>query len=82
MTKKFITDQSVFIARFENDVINPAGVLGIINSKLLVFYFRNKYSEFDDLFPKVKLQHFKDFPIRITLKYLIQLPCYTIEIQS
>jgi hypothetical protein len=62
----FITDQSVFIARFENDEVNPAGVLGIINSKLLAFYFRSKYSEFDDLFPKVKLQHFKDFPIRIS----------------
>lgn len=61
---KFITDQSVFIARFENDKIDPSGVLGIINSKLMVFYFRNKYSEFDDLFPKVKLQHFKDFPIK------------------
>jgi len=29
------------------------------------FYFKNKYSEFDELFPKVKLQHFKDFPIQI-----------------
>ncbi len=67
---KFITDQSVFIARFENDEIDPAGVLGIINSKLLAFYFKNKYSEFDDLFPKVKLQHFKDFPIRTSPKQI------------
>lgn len=81
--KKFITDQSVFIARFENDVINPAGVLGIINSKLLVFYFRNKYSEFDDLFPKVKLQHFKDFPIRITPEQIFNsIALLIIEIQS
>ncbi|UXE66382.1 MAG: Eco57I restriction-modification methylase domain-containing protein [Chryseotalea sp. WA131a] len=80
---KFITDQSVFIARFENDVINPAGVLGIINSKLLAFYFRNKYSEFDDLFPKVKLQHFKDFPIRTSPEQIFKSIALLVkEIQS
>lgn len=69
---KFITDQSVFIARFENNEISPTGVLGIINSKLLAFYFRNKYSEFDDLFPKVKLQHFKDFPIKTSPEHIFK----------
>ncbi|WP_040281500.1 Eco57I restriction-modification methylase domain-containing protein [Psychroserpens damuponensis] len=60
----FFTDQSVFIAKFnENSEFNSKSVLGIINSKLMSFYFRFKHSEFDDLFPKVKLQHFKDFPI-------------------
>ena len=62
---KYIVDQSVFIARFKNDQINPNSVLGILNSKLMAFYFRNKYSEFDDLFPKIKLQHFKEFPIKL-----------------
>lgn len=66
---KFITDQSVFIARFNNDsVINAKAVLPLINSKLFVFYFRYNYSEFDELFPKVKLQHFKDLPIHKDLK--------------
>jgi tRNA1(Val) A37 N6-methylase TrmN6 len=78
----FITDQSVFIARFENDEINPAGVLGVINSKLLAFYFRNKYSEFDNLFPKVKLQHFKDFPIRTSPEQIFNEICTIVsEIQ-
>ncbi|WP_373495810.1 Eco57I restriction-modification methylase domain-containing protein, partial [Aquiflexum sp.] len=63
--EKFITDQSVFIAVFSKKTIyNPKGVLGIISSKLMAFYFRFKYSEFDDLFPKLKLQHFKDLPIK------------------
>jgi hypothetical protein len=79
----FITDQSVFIARFENEIANPAGVVGIINSKLLAFYFRNKYSEFDDLFPKVKLQHFKDFPIRTSPKNTLkEISSIVLEIQS
>lgn len=60
----YIIDQSVFIARFCNESFNPLYVQSIIASKLIFFYFKNKYSEFDDLFPKVKLQHFKDFPIK------------------
>ncbi|MEX2596405.1 MAG: TaqI-like C-terminal specificity domain-containing protein, partial [Salibacteraceae bacterium] len=61
---EFITDQSVFIAKFNSQSqFNPKAVLCILNSELMSYYFRLKYSEFDDLFPKVKLQHFKDFPI-------------------
>jgi hypothetical protein len=66
----FITDQSVFIARFlnkEND-FEPKAILALITSKLFSFYFRYYYSEFDDLFPKVKLQHFKGLPIHIKMK--------------
>lgn len=61
----FVVDQSVFIAKFEDNNWNPICVLGIISSKLMSFYFRNKYSEFDEIFPKLKLQHFKNLPISI-----------------
>lgn len=63
LNEGFIIDQSVFIARFFENILSPKYVLSILGSKLMSFYFKNKYSEFDDLFPKVKLQHFKDFPI-------------------
>lgn len=63
--KKFITDQSVFIALFKKESgFDPKFVLAIISSRLLAFYFRLKYSEYDELFPKLKLQHFKDLPIK------------------
>lgn len=61
--KDFIIDQSVFIAKFESDNISPKFILSVVGSRLMFYYFTNKYAEFDDLFPKVKLQHFKDFPI-------------------
>mgnify|MGYP001794511690 CR=1 FL=1 len=69
INKKFITDQSVFIARFLNNSneFEPKSILSLITSKLFSFYFRFYYSEFDDLFPKVKLQHFKDLPIHISM---------------
>ncbi|MFM1946016.1 MAG: hypothetical protein RL207_299 [Bacteroidota bacterium] len=69
INEKFIIDQSVFIARFSNETdFNPLSVLGILNSTAMSFFFRYSYSEFDDLFPKVKLQHFKDFPISKGIK--------------
>lgn len=65
---QFITDQSVFIAKFRTDCeFAPKAVLSVLSSQLMAFYFRLKHSEFDDLFPKVKLQHFKDFPISKSL---------------
>lgn len=67
---QFITDQSVFIAKFNSSSkFNPIAVLSVLNSQLMSYYFRLKYSEFDDLFPKVKLQHFKDFPIAKSLEH-------------
>jgi type I restriction-modification system DNA methylase subunit len=63
LNESFIIDQSVFIARFIENTLSPKYILSILGSTLMSFYFKNKYSEFDDLFPKVKLQHFKDFPI-------------------
>jgi len=64
LKEDFVIDQSVFIARFyDNSIFNPISIMSILGSKLLAFYFKFNYSEFDDLFPKVKLQHFKSFPI-------------------
>jgi ATP-dependent Lon protease len=64
LAEDFVIDQSVFIARFyDNSKLDPKSIMSILGSKLMAFYFRFNYSEFDDLFPKVKLQHFKSFPI-------------------
>ncbi|WP_051929404.1 TaqI-like C-terminal specificity domain-containing protein [Flavobacterium sp. 83] len=64
LDQDFVIDQSVFIARFyDNSKFNSKSIMSILGSKLMAFYFKFNYSEFDDLFPKVKLQHFKSFPI-------------------
>lgn len=63
--ERFITDQSVFIARVHEDQKQARILLGLLSSSLLSFYFRNKYSEFDILFPKLKLDHFKQLPIAL-----------------
>ena len=40
-------------------------ILGLLNSKVLGFYFINKYSEFDSVFPKAKIGQCKELPIKI-----------------
>ncbi|RZK10135.1 MAG: hypothetical protein EOO46_11670, partial [Flavobacterium sp.] len=64
LDEKFVIDQSVFIARNESLRIDTKYVLSILASSLMAFYFRNKFSEFDELFPKLKLSHFKKLPIK------------------
>ena len=66
INEHFIIDQSVFIGKLKEEFVDISkSVLAIIGSQLMSFYFRYNFSEFDELFPKVKLEHFKSFPIKI-----------------
>ena len=38
--------------------------LSLLNSRLMGFYFKNKFSEFDDIFPKAKIGQCKQLPIK------------------
>lgn len=61
----FILDRSLYIGRPLNDSINVEAVLGVLSSKLLIWLFRIEKNEFDDLFPKIRLEEFKKLPIPI-----------------
>lgn len=58
-----IADQSVYIAIPSDQNYSAKYLLGILNSKLLAWYFRNKHNEFDKLFPQIKVTEFKKLPI-------------------
>lgn len=60
----FVIDQSVFIGLPKSDFIDVKYPLSILSSRLMIFYFRNKFSEFDDVFPKLKIGHFRALPIK------------------
>ncbi|MAB49399.1 MAG: restriction endonuclease subunit M [Flavobacteriaceae bacterium] len=73
LDKDFIIDQSVFIAKFDNDQsdkLHPKFILAQLSSKLLSFYFRYKANEFDALFPKIKIGEYKNLPIIIRIRSL------------
>jgi type I restriction-modification system DNA methylase subunit len=60
-----IPDQSVYIGiPRKNTIISLKFFLGILNSKLMVFLFRNINNEFDILFPQIKVTEFNQLPIR------------------
>jgi len=68
ITKQFIIDRSLYIARIDknkNSEFAIEYVLGVLNSKLMAFYFRYTNNEFDALFPKIRLAEFKNLPIKI-----------------
>ena len=62
--EQFVVDQQIYTAILNHNVsIREKEILAFICSKLMAFYFRYKYSEFDDLFPQIKLAHVKKLPI-------------------
>ena len=63
ISEDFIIDRSLYIAKPISNDLNLDLVLGILVSKLLIWLFRNEKNEFDDLFPKIRLEEFKNLPI-------------------
>jgi len=60
-----IPDQSVYVGiKLENNNYDLKYLLGLLNSKVLVFFFRLENNEFDNLFPQIKITEFKQLPVR------------------
>ena len=73
-------DRSLYIALPKNESVNVEYVLGILASRMLAWFFRYEKNEFDQLFPKIRLDEFKKLPIKIgsienqkTIAYLVIL---------
>ena len=61
---QFVVDQQVYTVMFTDKVeFTLKSLLGVLSSRLMTYYFKMKYSEFDDLFPQIKLDHIKSLPI-------------------
>lgn len=58
----FVIDRSLYIALPKDSNIDIYFVLGVLCSKLLVWLFKYEKNEFDDLFPKIRLEEFKKLP--------------------
>ncbi len=59
----FVIDRSLYIALPKDDEVDVYYVLGVLCSKLLIWLFKYEKNEFDDLFPKIRLEEFKKLPI-------------------
>ncbi len=59
-------DRSLYIALAKNkETLSSKYALSLLASKLLAFYFRYSSNEFDELFPKIRLEEFKQLPIKL-----------------
>lgn len=58
----FVVDQTAYIAKPKTE-LNILFYLGVLNSKLLFWYFQNINNEFDQLFPKIKVKEFNTLPL-------------------
>ena len=62
--KQFIVDQQVYTVKIDKPTgFSLEALFALLSSSLITYYFRLKYSEFDDLFPQIKLDHIKSLPI-------------------
>jgi adenine-specific DNA-methyltransferase len=59
----FIIDRSLYIALPKDEEVDVYSILGVLCSKLLVWLFKFEKNEFDELFPKIRLEEFKKLPI-------------------
>lgn len=61
--ENYIADQSLYIAIPKSKETCLEYIIALLNSKLIGYYFRIKYNEFDALFPQIKVTEFKNIPI-------------------
>jgi hypothetical protein len=67
IAEEFKIDRSLYIAILEKDkkeLFDIMYILGVLNSKLMAFFFRYTNNEFDNLFPKIRVAEFKKLPIK------------------
>ena len=63
INEDFIVDRSLYIALPKKGT-NSKYVLGILASRLLGWYFKHDKNEFDSLFPKIRVEEFRNLPIK------------------
>nr|WP_317238966.1 TaqI-like C-terminal specificity domain-containing protein [Belliella aquatica] len=80
----FVVDQTAYIAKPKEE-LDMYFYLGILNSKLLFWYFQNINNEFDQLFPKIKVKEFNSLPIpetKFTQKQISEIVATILEEKS
>lgn len=61
--ENFVIDQSIYVGKPKDENIDILYCLGCLNSKITYWYFKNLYNEFDNLFPQIKTNEFKNLLI-------------------
>jgi len=60
-----ISNRSLYSIIIDSSLANPKYVLGILNSRLLQYYYSSKFKTETDIFPKIRIVQVKELPIKI-----------------
>jgi type I restriction-modification system DNA methylase subunit len=61
--EEFVVDRGIYIALQGDQSVDLNFTLAVLGSAAPVFWFREKYNEDDELFPKLRVAHFEMLPI-------------------
>ncbi|MBI1225474.1 MAG: N-6 DNA methylase [Bacteroidetes bacterium] len=78
----FIIDQSVFVVKIKDGILEYTYeyICGLLNSKLVFWYFQNFFNEFDALFPKIKAKEVRALPLSKNNIYKPQITALVTQI--
>ena len=68
LEEKLYCNRSLYSIKISNKNIKPKYLLACINSRLLQYYYRVKFRNETDLFPKIRIKQVKQLPITIADK--------------
>jgi adenine-specific DNA-methyltransferase len=68
----FVVDQTAYIIKPKPNQNRTSLDIGLLNSSLMFWYFRNLNNEFDLLFPKIKIGEIKSLPLLSERNELIE----------
>ena len=68
--EKFAFNKNIYGISVDENIISSEFVLALLNSKLLNFYYKNKFStKKNDVFPEIQTYLFKQLPIKINTEF-------------
>ena len=68
--EKFAFNKNIYGISVDENIISSEFVLALLNSKLLNFYYKNKFStKKNDVFPEIQTYLFKQLPIKINAEF-------------
>lgn len=69
----FVIDRSVYIALPNSNTADCRVTLGVLSSKLMIWLFKHEKNEFDQLFPKIRIDEFKNMPFPKSINKEVEL---------
>ncbi len=66
LKENFVTIQAIYNIKLVDDKYDYNSILGLLNSKMMNFYYNIMYKE-KDLFPRILLENIKDLPVPLGL---------------